>query len=368
VKKIAIVYDWLDKWGGVERILMTLHQMIPDAKFFTSYHNPQTASWANDLRIKTSFIQKLPSFIKNNRAMSFVFYPYAFESFDLSGYDLVISVTSSFAKSVITKPGTFHLCYLLTPTRYLWLYPEEYFSGWQKTPAYRYIEILRKWDKIAAQRPDKIIAISKTAAHRCKKYYGRKAEVIYPPFDVEYWEGQNHNSKIKSIGDKKFYLIVSRLEPYKRIDLAIDVFGQFGDKELIIIGTGSQEKKLKTKAGNNIKFLGKISDDELAILYSRAKALIMPQEEDFGYVSLEAQHFGCPVIAFGKGGALETVINGKTGLFFQFQTVDSLGEALERYERMAYNLKVRTQSLGKKVCNKFNKSNFEKNFYKFIQI
>jgi glycosyltransferase involved in cell wall biosynthesis len=367
MKKVAVVYDWLDKWGGVERVLLTLHEMFPQADFYTSYYDLKKASWAKNLNIKTSFIQKLPNFVKSNRLLSFPFYPYAFESFDFSGYDLVISVTSSFAKSIITKPGTFHLCYLLTPTRYLWLYPQEYFSSWQRILMYRYIKMLKKWDRIAAQRPDKIMAISKTVADRCKTNYGRKAEVVYPGFDMNYWSHFPSESE-GSRDEQKFYLIVSRLEPYKKVELAIEVFNKMKDKELVVVGVGSQLNKLRSKAGKNIRFLEKVTDEELVDLYCQAEAVIMPQEEDFGYVALEAQYFGCPVIAYGKGGATETVVNGKTGLFFQAQTVKSLGEALERYGIMAYNLKVSTQSFGREVCDKFNKERFEKSFYKFIEI
>ena len=164
-KKIAVVYDWLDKWGGVERVLLTLHEMFPRAIFYTSYYNSEQAAWAKDLRIRTSFIQKLPDFIRGSRLISFPFYPYAFETFDFSDFNLVISVTSAFAKSIISKPGTRHICYLLTPMRYLWSHPKDYFANkFLNSLISPYLANLRNWDFIAAQRPDKIISISRTVS------------------------------------------------------------------------------------------------------------------------------------------------------------------------------------------------------------
>ncbi|MFN4212682.1 MAG: glycosyltransferase [Microgenomates group bacterium] len=361
-KKIAIVYDWIDKWGGVERVLLTLHEMFPNAPFFTSHYDPQRAVWAKNLTIKTSFIQKLPVFIRRSRFFSFPLYPFAFESFDFSSFDVVISVTSSFAKSIITKPKTFHLCYLLTPTRYLWFMNKEYHA-----PKINY---LKKWDYVAAQRPDKIISISKTVAQRCQRYYKRKSEVIYPPFDIDYWgkikseirsrKLQIHG-KFKILNSKQFFLIVSRLEPYKKVDLVVQSFNQL-NYQLVVIGEGSQKNKLKKIAGKNVIFLSGLTDQELGWFYSNAKVLIMPQEEDFGYTALEAQFFGCPVIAYKKGGARETIIDGKTGLFFNEQTEESLIGALERFQTIAYNLTKSTQAYGLKNIEKFNKTIFVERF------
>jgi len=311
-KKVAIVYDWLDKWGGVERILLVLHEIFPTAEFYTSYWDRKSASWATSLKIRTSFINRFPPFIKKNRLLSFSFYPLAFESFDFSGYDLVISVSSSFAKSIITKPGTKHICYLLTPTRYFWLYPQLYIKKSIFSPfLFYYLKIIKQWDYVAAQRPDKIISISKTVADRCQKYYQRKSKSIYPPFATDYWRKiklkilhpkLKTTDKFKIINSKRYFLVVSRLESYKRVDLAIDVFNENGET-LVIVGEGTEIKKLKRRASSNIYFFSQLSDQELGWLYANAQALIMPQEEDFGYTALEAQFFGCPVIAYKKGGA-----------------------------------------------------------------
>lgn len=377
-KKIAIVYDWIDSWGGVERILLMFHEMFPDADFFTSYVDYDKASWAKDFKIKTSFIQNLPDFIKKSRKLSFPLYPYAFESFNFNEYDVVISVTSSFAKAVVTKPETLHICYLLTPTRYLWLYPQQYLTGWQRALGKPYLNNIKNWDYIAAQRPDKIIAISQTVAERCKLHYHREAAIIYPPFNTEYWE--NIKSKVKSqksplrpakrdfegqaklqFNSKKFYLVVSRLEPYKKVDLVIKVFNQIG-KNLIIVGKGSQLNRLKQLAKSNIKFISDITDQELAVLYDQAEGFIMAQEEDFGYVSLEAQYFGCPVIAYARGGALETVIENKTGVLFQEQTNMSLKQVLEKYDKIKQVLKQNLKEIGTEGFNKYALNNFKNNF------
>ena len=369
-KKIAIVYDWIDKWGGIERVLLTLHEMFPNAIFYTSYFDQETASWAKDLKIKTSYLQKFPNFIKKNRILSFLFYPFIFELFDFSGFDLVISVTSSFAKSVITKPGTKHICYLLTPTRYLWSHQQDYIKNKLINYLIRgYLDKIKKWDWVAGQRPDEIISISETVKNRCLKYYKRDSEIIYPPFDREYWN--NIKSKVKSqkskvqFKSKKYFLIVSRIELYKKVDLAIKVFNKL-NKHLIIVGEGSQTNKLKQIAGNNITFLSNLSDVELGNTYSNAQALIMPQEEDFGYVSLEAQFFGCPVIADKRGGALETIIDGKTGIFFVNQNEQNLRGAIERFNRIKYNLRNKVRKFEMKDTERFSKERFIGNFLKIL--
>lgn len=371
-KKISVVYDWLDKWGGVERVLLTLHEIFPQAIFYTSYYDSEQATWAKNLKIKTSFIQNFPSFVRRSRIVCFPFYPYAFETFDFSNFDLVISVTSAFAKSIITRPDTRNICYLLTPTRYLWSHSKNYFGNKLINSVLApYLANLRKWDFIAAQRPDKIISISETVSERCQKYYQRKSEVIYPPFDVEYWNKIKSNIKHQKsklqIKYQKYLLCVSRLEPYKKVDLVIQLINQLSQR-LIIVGEGSQLSQLKKMANNNILFLSKLSDRDLGYLYSRAEGLIMPQEEDFGYVSLEAQFFGCPVIAYKKGGADETIIEGKTGIFFGEQTVESLKKAILRYNMVKYELKQNVQSFGLKNIERFAKEKFIKKLMSNITV
>jgi len=360
-KNIAIVYDWIDKWGGVERVLLTLHEMFPRAEFYTSYFDTSSAQWAKNFPLHASFIQRLPTFIKKSRLLSLVLYPFAFESFNFNSYDLVISVSSSFSKAIITKPDTKHICYLLTPTRYLWSHVEEY-QGSLKNISSLYSDYLKKCDLVASQRPDSIISISETVAKRCKKYYKRSSEVIYPPFDTDYWSSLKIKDERLKMKDNKFFLVVSRLEPYKKIDLAVKVFNDLPNELLIIVGQGTQEKKLREMANKNIGFISYIPDEELVRLYSQAEALIMPQEEDFGYVSLEAQFFGCPVIAFGKGGAQETALTNKTGLFFSEQSISSLSRILEEFHTISYNLKLQTERLGRKNVERFSKRKFIEQF------
>lgn len=372
--KIAIVYDWIDKWGGVERVLLIFHQMFPQAEFYTSYFDKEKARWAKDLEIKTSFIDRLPNFIKKNRLLSLSFYPYAFESFNFSNYNLVISISSSFGKSIITKPSTLHVCYLLTPPRYLWVFPELYLKNKLiKTVLSPYLTKLRQWDFVSAQRPDYIISISKTVATRCQKYYKRDSEVIYPPFDIQYWQKiknqkfkiKSANLKLKILENKKFFLVVSRLEPYKLIELVIQLFNQLNSL-LVIVGQGSQLTFLKKQAKKNIIFLKELTDQEIGWLYQKAQALIIPQEEDFGYVSLEAQFFGCPIIAYKKGGSCETIIENKTGIFFEHQTHTSLLKAIKKFHTISYNIKKITNKLGPENIKKFTKEKFIKKFYHLL--
>lgn len=374
--KIAIIYDWIDKWGGVERVLLALQEIFPKADFFTSYYDEKKAFWAKNLKIKTTFIQKLPFFVKKNRLLSLVFYPFAFESLNFDKYNLVISITSSFAKGIITKPKTTHICYLLTPTRFLWVMPENYgISGLKRELVSFYFNYLKKWDLIAAQRPDKIISISKWVADRCLKYYRLPSEIIYPPFDLEYWlkikkklsfENQSFPKKFLSVKNKKYFLVVSRLEKYKRLDLVIDTFNQIDDN-LIIVGEGSEERNLKKRAKGNIYFYKNLTDTELGKLYLNAEGLIMPQEEDFGYVSLEAQFFGCPVIALKRGGATETIFEGKTGLFFKKQDKKEIIFTIERFKKIKYNLRNYLLKKNKILFEKFSLINFKKKFKDLIK-
>jgi glycosyltransferase involved in cell wall biosynthesis len=362
--RYAIVYDWMDKWGGVERILLSLHEMYPEADFFTSYYDSKTASWARDFSIKTSFIQKMPDWIKKNRLFSLPFFPYAFETFDFSTYDKVISVTSSFAKGIITKPSTEHICYLLTPTRFLWGQQEHYLT--HKMTAFGGMTLgstLRQWDMIAAQRPDKVISISHLVANRAQKYYNRESQVIYPPFDLEYWQ-KIDSTKVDT--PEQFLLVVSRLEPYKKVDVVIEACNRF-KKTLVVVGKGSEETKLRNMAGPTISFKKDLSDSELAYLYSQADALIMPQEEDFGYVALEAQCLGCPVISFFQSGARETILEGVTGVFFNEQSVSGIITILERFEDISYNLKRTTKTDAVHHLRLFSKERFVKAFEEVVK-
>lgn len=328
--KIAIVYDRVNKWGGAERVLLSLHKMFPEAVLYTSVYDSEKASWAKVFpKVITSFLQKVP-FAKSRHELFAPLMPFVFESFDFSDYDLVISVTSEAAKAIITKPGTLHVCYCLTPTRYLWSGYRDYFAGrLLRVISNKVVGYLRDWDKVVSQRPDVLIGISTAVKERIKKYYGRDSEVIFPPAGLT-------KAAFKEHVNKKYFLIVSRLVTYKKVDLAIKVFNKL-NLPLIIVGAGSEEKRLKKLAAKNIKFAGQVTDEELIKYYQGAKSLIMPQKEDFGLVAVEAQSFGVPVIAFKNGGAVDTVIDGKTGLLFENQTVRSLENAVKKFDKWHFN-------------------------------
>jgi glycosyltransferase involved in cell wall biosynthesis len=360
--KVALVYDRVNKWGGAERVLLTLHELFPDAPLFTSVYDPKKADWAKIFpKIKTSFLQKIPYFQDKHELLG-TFMPAAFELFDLTGFDFVISITSEAAKGIITKPKTKHLCYCLTPTRYLWSAYDIYFpkKSILRNLAKPVVEYLRKWEKIAAQRPDAMIAISTAVKNRIKKYYDRDSIVIFPPIDNSFFVTPLYNGVTKRM--RKYYLIVSRLVPYKKVDLAIKAFNKLG-YPLIIIGNGLEEGKLKNMAKKNIKFIRQVSDEELIKYYQGAKALIMPQEEDFGIVAIEAQAMGTPVIAYKAGGVLDTVIEGKTGLFFEKQSVKSLTAAVKKFNRFKFN----KNDLIKNAV-RFSKEKFKKEFLDLIKI
>ncbi|MBI3887554.1 glycosyltransferase [Candidatus Microgenomates bacterium] len=290
--------------------------------------------------------------------------PLAFESFSFDGYDLVISITSEAAKGIITKPGTKHICYCLTPTRYLWSGYDNYFpTRTMKQVTKPAVNGLRNWDTIAAHRPDVMIAISEEVRGRIKKYYGRESMIIYPPVTL----GERGNGKEERRSGKKaspYFLLVSRLSKfakYKRIDLAIDAFNTL-KLPLKIIGSGSWEDELRANAGPTIEFLGRLTDDELVGYYKQCQALIFPGVEDFGLTMVEAQKFGKPVIAFAGGGALEIVQEGKTGYFFDHQTVESLISAVKKFNHTTFKPEV-----AKKQAEKFSVEQFKKNFQAVVK-
>ena len=319
--KVALVYDRVNKWGGAERVLLALHKIFPKAPLYTSVYDKKKARWAKVFRVYTTFLQKIP-FAKSHHDVLASFMPIAFETFNFDNYDVVISVTSEAAKGIVTKPNTLHVCICLTPTRYLWSGYKEYF----KNPAFRFLAtpmiwLLRKWDFAAAQRPDTYIAISKEVARRVKQYYKKDAVVIYPPIGIK-------KGRLPKTQTNDYFLIVSRLVPYKRIDIAIEACNKL-QLPLKIIGVGSQEAYLKSIAGSTVEFLGSLTDEDLIKYYNGCCAFLFPGYEDLGLTILEAQQYGKPVIAYKAGGALETVIEGKTGEFFTQQTVASLTKKLQ---------------------------------------
>ncbi len=352
--KVAIVYDRVNKWGGAERVLLALHEIFPKALLYTSVYDEKKAAWAKVFpEIKTSFLQKIP-FARSNHEFLAPLMPLAFESFDFSGFDLVISVTSEAAKGIKTDFKTLHICYCLTPTRYLWSGYGQYFKGGTfKAMTKLVVDYLKNIDRKIAKRPDVMIAISSEVKNRIKKYYQREAEIIFPP--VEIYKNPEVEVQINPRRVQSYYLLVSRLDfGYKKVELAIEAFNKLG-KNLIIVGTGREEKKLKKMAKENIEFMGWVSEKKLANYYKNAKALITPQEEDFGIVAVEAQSYGVPVIAFKKGGAIDTVIPGKTGLFFNKQKSESLIDAVKKFEKMKFSKKLMLSNAQKFSAGRFKK-------------
>lgn len=332
--KIAIVHDYLIKLGGAEKVLEVIHQIFPDAPIYTLLYDKKGTRGVFDgknYQIIPSKLQKKYDLFLKKQKFFLSSFPKAVEEFDLSEFDIVISSTNSFAHGVITKPKTFHLSYCFSPTRYLWDWHHEYLaennlgSGLFGLLTRKLLSNLRVWDRSAAKRTDQWIAISNTVAERIKKYYRVDAKVIYSPANIEC---------IKPTGRKpeNFYIIVSRLSPYKKVGLAVEAFNK-NSKKLVIVGEGSEFAKLKNLAKANIQFLGYLSDQKVASLMSEAKALIFPGEEDFGLTPIESMAAGRPVVAYKKGGVTETVIEGKTGVFFDRSTPESLSEAIDILEK-----------------------------------
>ncbi len=329
--KIALIHDHLVQDGGAEKVLEVFCQMFPEAPIYTLlYDKKNVAKRYPNRRIDVSIIQKMPGGVRFYQ-WYLPFMPMAVEFFDLREYDVVISDTSSFAKGVITTPETTHICYCHTPTRYLWSDTHQYinelkYNKFIKKIASIILSRIRIWDRLAANRVDHFIANSKIVQKRISKYYQRDSELIYPPVET------NKFYISPELGD--YFLIGCRLAPYKRVDLAIEAFKILGPEyKLRIFGDGVDLKRLKKLAKNypNIEFLGRISDAEKAEQMSKCLAFIHPQEEDFGISKVEAMASGRPVIAYKKGGALETVIEGKTGLFFNEQKADSLAMAVQKF-------------------------------------
>ncbi len=359
--KVALVYDRINKWGGAERVLLALHKLFPKAPIFTSVYSPEKADWAKKFEVKPSFLQKFSHAVTHHELYPFLM-PIAFERFNFSGYDIVISVTSEAAKGIVTKPGTVHICYVLTPTRYLWSGYKEYFTNpalkMLATPAVSY---LKKWDRVAANRPDQLVALSKEVQDRIKKYYGRDSVIIYPPVELSSGVERLDSSLHKKT--KPYFLIVSRLSKftkYKRIDLAIQACNEL-KLPLKIIGEGNWKNDLEKISGPTIEFVGKIDDKKLKEYYQNCTALIFPALEDFGLTVVEAQAFGKPVIAFRGGGALETINEGKTGLFFDKQTKDSLVQALQLFKQMKFDPKE-----SRKNASRFSQNSFKSAFLKLV--
>jgi glycosyltransferase involved in cell wall biosynthesis len=328
--KVAIVHYWLVQMRGGEKVVEALCEMFPDADIFTHAYDPsQISATIKRHRIRTTFIGRLPRAVRLYQAY-LPLMPLALEQLDLRDYDLVISSESGPAKGVLTRPDACHICYCHTPMRYIWNMYNEYRAT--ANPLLRAIipllaSPLRKWDVLSAARVDSFVSNSHNVAQRVTKYYRRASTVIHPPVDVDHF-------RPTPLGEEQgFYLCAGQLVSYKQTSLAIDACNRLG-RQLVVVGEGSQRDELTRLAGPTVHFTGRLSDEALRAYYGQCRALIFPGEEDFGIVPVEAMASGRPVIAFGRGGATETVVPGVTGILFEKQTTDSLVDAINRFEAM----------------------------------
>jgi len=365
--KVALIHDFLTNFGGAERVLADLSDIFPDAPIYCLLYYANKLPQFKDKKVIQSSLSKYPSFIKKRDVFLRPKAMKAIEEFNLSKYDVIISNTNSFCKGVITPPSTLHLSYIHSPTRYLWDYKDEYLEEHNARGIKRYLLEklflkMRIWDYEAAQRPDYIIANSRNVAKRIKKYYRRKSCVIYPGTDLDKFEvGPVFSARSRGKGE--YYLVVSRLSKYKKVDLAIKACNKL-HKRLVIIGEGSDRKYLESIAGPIIEFKGFLPDKKVRDYYKNAKAFIFPAEEDFGLTPIEAMASGTPVLAFKKGGLLETVKEGLSGIFFKKQTVDSLCQAINRFE------KKKDEFIPQRIresVQKFAIINFKEEFKNFVE-
>lgn len=362
---VAIVYDRVNKWGGAERVLLTLHEMFPKAPLYTSVYNKETAKWADVFDVRPSLVNKI-RYLRTRHEWLAPLMPIIFESHDFTDFDLVISVTSEAAKGVITGPNTKHVCICLTPTRYLWSHYDGYFGSLVKRiMAWPMVAYLKWWDRAAAQRPDVMIAISTEVQERIKKYYKRDSVLIYPPANLTSKSSLLRVSSTTSRSffddpNSEYYLVVSRLVKYKKVDVAVKAFNKLG-KKLVIVGSGKEENRLKKLADKNIRFVKGLSDAELTAYYKNAEALIVPQREDFGLVMLEAMNQGIPVIAYKEGGSRDIVIEGVNGILFDKCLPESIMEITDRFETMTFD-----STRIKKSVRKFSAARFRREFRELI--
>ncbi len=364
--RIALVHDWLNNLGGAERVLIELHKIFPDAPIYTLFENKKfTSQYLANAKIIPSPLQKVPFITKTYKYLALLM-PSMVEFFDLSDYNLVISSSVIFSKGLVLNLKTRHICYCYSPTRSLWDRHADYESnGWQSVLAKH---LLRMWDRQAANRVGEFVAISEHVQRRIKKYYQRDAKVVYPPCNINP-KSQNLSRAFrgtlnsKSETNSRFYLIVSRLFPHKNIDIAIQAFNKL-NLPLVIIGEGPEAKKLKAQITNNkIGLLGFIPDSELPEYYINCKAFIMPQEEDFGITPIEAMSFGKPVLALGKGGALETIVEGQTGEFFDDPIPEGLADGIRRLND---NLAKYNQEFIKQHAQKFSQDRFRQEMLELV--
>lgn len=365
-QRVALVHDYLVQDGGAERVVAVLQEMFPEAPTFTLFYDPERAHpHFRGQNIRTSFLQKWP-FTKRREHWTLPFMPMAIEHLDLTGFDLIISSSSSFAKGIIAPPNAHHLCYLHTPTRFLW---QDRLGYVDDLPQPRIVKNLlppilhrlRMWDRLAAERPDTLVTNSATSRRRIGRYYSRDAQVIHPPVDVMAIPFGPDDARRTPHGASSYWLTGGRLVGYKRFDLTVKAFAKL-DLPLKIFGVGPELKRLRSIAGTRTEFLGRVTDDQKRALYRDAIGFIHPQVEDFGITAVEAMAAGKPVIAYGEGGASETVVNNVTGKIIPAQTWEDIGDAVIRFEPERYDpVAIRAHA------ETFSKERFKEKFERVIR-
>ena len=360
--KVAIVHDWLVTYAGAERVLAEILNLYPQADVYTivDFMSEKDRDFLKVHKVFTSFIQKLPYAKKKYRSY-LPLMPYAIETFDLSSYDLVISSSHAIAKGVITGPDQKHICVCYSPIRYAWDLQHQYLKesglnkGFKGIVARYFLHKIRLWDYRTANGVDHFVSISDFISKRIWKVYRRESDVAYPPVDTEAFECR--------VGKENFYLTASRMVPYKKMDLIVAAFKKMPDKQLIVIGDGPDYTKISKLVGNsaNIALLGYQSSEVLKDYMQKSKGFVFAAEEDFGIAPLEAQACGTPVIAYGKGGALETIINQKTGLFFKDQTEEALIKTIRDFESLTFD-----PQLCRENAKRFSKEKFRNEFKRLV--
>lgn len=354
--KLALVHDYLSQDGGAEKVLEVFREIWPEAPIFVLFHDEDKIDQFDEEKIRESFLGNAP-LIKSNYRYYLPLMPLATESYDFSEFDVVLSSTSAFAKGVLTDSDTLHISYCHTPTRYLWTETHDYISNldcnFLTKKALPYLLYrLRMWDKMSVSRVDKFLTNSKTVEDRIDKFYDRNSEVFYPPVEVDQF------SVSSEIGD--YYLAGGRLVPYKRFEMVVKAFNRLGEK-LKIFGFGPLEDKLKNQANENVEVLGKVSEEKKIDLFTKAKAFIHPQKEDFGLTAVESMASGRPVIAYNQGGATETVKDG-TGVLFDRQNWGAILDTVRQFNPSAWSPK-KISSWAKK----FSKQSFKTELRKFVE-
>jgi len=366
--KVALVHDFLTQFGGAERVLLALSEIFPDAPIYTLIYDEEALGKRfGSKNVRSSFLQKFPSFLKKRKKWLLPFLPVASETFDLRDFDLVISSSGAWSKGIVTRLNTTHVSYVHSPMRFIWDMNGEYLGQRSRFGCVRFItrfvlNYIRIWDRVASDRPDYLISNSIYTQGRIRKYYGRESDVIYPPAFVPLsgtTAGKQGTGDIKD----KYFLIVSRLSAYKKVDAAIEAFNKL-ELPLMIVGTGEQEKYLKSIAGKNIKFFEFVPDEKLGEIYKNARAFVFPGVDDFGIAPVEAMSYGVPVLSIRKGGIKEVIVEGETGEFFASSVPEVIADGVRRFiENEGHYDK---EAIRKKA-GEFSKEKFKENILEYLE-